>query len=79
MAENRGKESLPRDRAFVVQFGGESDVASGPLAGRAEHIASGKSRRFGSLTELLTFIANTMGTRSPASGRRDGETEGEGG
>ena len=42
--------------AFVIQFRPESDIKSGRLEGRVEHVASYKSMRFHSLEELLEFI-----------------------
>ena len=45
---------------FVVQFHPETDVASGRLEGRVEHIASCESARFHSLEELLDFIARVL-------------------
>jgi len=48
---------LPYDRAFVVQLGSMADVGGGPVVGRAEHLATGRSRRFASLAELLEFLA----------------------
>lgn len=50
-------DPLPYDRAFVVQLGSEADVGGGPVVGRAEHLASGKSLRFRSWDELLAFVA----------------------
>lgn len=57
MDKNFSHDPLPYDRAFVVQFGSEADVGAGPVVGRAEHIASGRSARFGSLEELVAFMA----------------------
>jgi len=71
MGEHGAKERLSRGRAFVVQFGDEAQP-DGALAGRAEHIASGKSRRFASLAELLAFIASALGARAAPSAGADG-------
>ena len=49
-------DPFPYDRAFVVQFGSEADVGGGPVVGRAEHIASGRSKRFRSLDELVAEV-----------------------
>jgi hypothetical protein len=54
-------DSLPYERAFVVQFGVDADVAAGPVVGRAEHLASGRSARFASWEELLRFVASCAG------------------
>ena len=50
-------DPLPYDRSFVVQLGRDADPVAGTIAGRAEHIASGRSLRFRSWEELLTFVA----------------------
>ena len=57
MDKNSPRDPLPYDRAFVVQFGSEANVAAGAVVGRAEHVASGRSARFGSLEELVAFMA----------------------
>ena len=47
---------LPHKTAFVVRFDATSDIESGVIEGKVEHIASFKTERFQSLEELLTFI-----------------------
>jgi len=49
---------LPYDRAFVIQLGRDADPGGGAVAGRAEHIASGRSVRFRSWDELIAFAAS---------------------
>ncbi len=51
--------------AFVVQFLAWSDPRSGVIGGRVEHIASGRSRRFASLKELLEFLADALTDPGP--------------
>ena len=51
---------LPPSRSFVVQFGGAAAPSAGTFVGRIEHIASGRSRRFGSLEELSAFVAEVL-------------------
>jgi hypothetical protein len=46
--------------AFVVQFRETTDVASGRLEGKVEHIASYRAARFTSIDELLTFIGRVL-------------------
>ena len=46
--------------AFVVQFRTETNIESGQIAGRVEHVASSRSIRFQSLEELLSFIASVL-------------------
>ncbi len=47
-------------RAFVVQFGTETDVANGRITGRVEHVSSGQATEFHSLADLLAFIARLL-------------------
>ncbi|MGI9303989.1 MAG: hypothetical protein ACR2RB_15010 [Gammaproteobacteria bacterium] len=47
-------------RSFVLQFDAEADVASGRATGRVEHVASGETTRFGSLAQLLDFVAQVL-------------------
>jgi hypothetical protein len=49
---------LPPDRAFVLQL--DSRARPRRLAGRAEHIASGRVEYFGSLAELVAFLTNVL-------------------
>lgn len=42
---------------FVVQLRSDSEVAHQRLCGRIEHVVSGESERFGSLADLLDFMA----------------------
>ena len=51
---------LSPDRAFVVQFGKDTDVAQGPFRGRVEHVVSGQAAHFQRLEELLAFIARVL-------------------
>ena len=43
--------------AFVIQLEPESNPSAGRYTGRVEEVDSGKERSFGSLDELLTFLA----------------------
>src|SRR5262249_34332688 len=47
---------FPPAQAFVVQFGRDTDVETGRLAGRVEHVVSGHVARFQSLDELVGFM-----------------------
>jgi hypothetical protein len=51
---------LPAQRAFLVQVHAEADLARGVLAGRAEHVVSGRATHFASLEELLGFITGVL-------------------
>jgi hypothetical protein len=50
------------EQAFVVQFGQETVVDTGHLAGRVEHVVTGKVARFQSLDELVTFMIEVLRT-----------------
>ncbi len=47
-------------QAFVVQFGRETDLDTGRLAGRVEHVVSGKVARFQSVDELMAFMTEVL-------------------
>lgn len=62
-------EALPPERAFVIQLlaasGGDTDL----FAGRAEHVASGETARFGSVPELVAFVRSVLaGDARPQTG-----------
>jgi hypothetical protein len=47
-------------QAFVVQFRRETVVDTGRIAGRVEHVVSGKAARFQSLDELMAFMTEVL-------------------
>jgi hypothetical protein len=47
-------------QAFVVQFGRETAVDTGCIAGRVEHVVSGKVARFQSMDDLVTFMTAVL-------------------
>jgi len=47
-------------QAFVVQFGRETALDTGRIAGRVEHVVSGKAARFQSLDELVAFMTEVL-------------------
>ncbi len=49
-------QSLPTERAFVVQLSAATDVDHRQLSGRVEHVVTGHSTHFGSLEQLLDFL-----------------------
>ena len=49
-------------QAFVVQFGRETAVDTGRMAGCVEHVVSGKVARFRSLEELVAFLTEVLRT-----------------
>jgi hypothetical protein len=46
--------------AFVVHFGRETALDTGHMAGRVEHVVSGKAARFQSLDELVAFMREVL-------------------
>jgi len=46
--------------AFVIRFDPDSDIQSGSIRGRVEHVASFKTKRFHSLNELLSFVGRML-------------------
>ena len=51
---------LPANRAFVVQFSKESNFAIGQLAGRIEHVTSGRATHFYSMDEMMGLIGQVL-------------------
>jgi hypothetical protein len=49
-------------QAFVVQFRQGTIVDTGRLAGRVEHVVSGKVAQFQSLDELVAFMTAVLRT-----------------
>jgi hypothetical protein len=43
-------------QAFVVLFGRETAIDAGYIAGRVEHVVSGKAARFQSMNDLTAFM-----------------------
>jgi hypothetical protein len=46
--------------AFVIQFGPQTDIDAGRVAGRVEHITSYEALHFSSLEELLSFLDKVL-------------------
>jgi len=53
-------QPFPVQRAFVVQVHATAAVAQGHLAGRVEHVLSGKAVHFQTVDDLLAFIARVL-------------------
>ena len=58
-------DGLQHTGAFVVQFRNATDFAIGRVAGRVEHIASGRSAHFESSHELLEIFARVLNEAQP--------------
>jgi hypothetical protein len=54
------RPAFPPAWAFVVQFGRDTAVDTERMAGRVEHVVSGKAARFQSLDELVTFMTKVL-------------------
>ena len=57
-----GGSPFPVSQSFVVQFAADTLPASNCYRGRVEHIDSGRSQRFTSLDELITFVNELLKT-----------------
>jgi len=64
---------LPYAKAFLVQFSAETDGRLERVAGRVEHLQSGRRSRFASMEDLLVRIVAMLGGRLNASGKRGGQ------
>jgi hypothetical protein len=62
MPADETRSALPVAWAFVVHLRPGARPEQGQVAGRVEHIASGRSAHFGSLPELLAFLGRVLGT-----------------
>ena len=50
----------PANRAFVVQFEGAHAGQATPIAGRVEHVTSGRRTRFHSWEEVQQFVEQEL-------------------
>jgi hypothetical protein len=63
-----GALPLPVQRAFVVQFGVQTNIETGRFVGCVEHVVSGHARRFQIMEELIGCLVQmlaTLGTLPP--------------
>lgn len=51
---------LQHKTAFVIRFDSNTDIESGKIEGRVEHVASYKTTRFHCLDELLSFVGRVL-------------------
>jgi hypothetical protein len=58
--ESAGEPTLPAWKAFVVQFSRETRPGGGVVAGRVEHISSGRRARFATPDELIAALATLL-------------------
>ena len=59
-ASNTGEPALPAWKAFVVQFNRETNPGGGVVAGRVEHISSGRRAHFATSDELLAALGRLL-------------------
>ena len=55
-------------RAFVLRLTQEAQPAGGKFEGRVEEVDSGKSQRFASVDEFLSFLQRCLGDQSTPKG-----------
>jgi len=67
--------TLPANRAFVVQFQGAAARQAAVIAGRVEHLTSGRRVRFQSWEELQRFIEQELAQLEAAPARPTPEEE----
>jgi hypothetical protein len=60
MPADETKSALPVGGAFVVHLRPGALPEEGRMAGRVEHVTSGRSERFESLPELLAFLGRVL-------------------
>jgi len=60
MPGDETRSALPVEWAFVVHLRPGAVPEEGLMAGRVEHVASGRSEHFGSLPELLAFFGRVL-------------------
>ncbi len=58
--------AFPTQSAFVVQWHRMSNLASGKIRGRVEHVTSRQATTFESLTDLLTFMQGVLDQTHPS-------------
>ena len=60
MPSDETRSALPVGRAFVVHLRSSALPEEGRMAGRVEHVTSGRSEHFESLSELLAFLGRVL-------------------
>ena len=56
----QSRTALPANRSIVLQFRADADLSSDDMAGRVEHVTSGRAERFESMDELMAFLAHVL-------------------
>jgi hypothetical protein len=60
MRADETRSVLPMEWAFVVHLRPGALPGKGRMAGRVEHVVSGRTEQFGSLPELLAFLDRVL-------------------
>jgi hypothetical protein len=69
-ARTDNPSALPYAKAFILQFGAETDARLGHVTGRIEHLQTGRRSRFASADEMLARIMAMLA--GVATSRDDG-------
>ncbi len=62
----RDRAALPPDHAFVLRFAAGCEPGRPLVAGRVEHVVSGRGTRFGSYDEAIAFMAAVLAEQARA-------------
>ena len=73
--QDTSEAPLPAERAFVVQLRAPAGPDGEVFVGRAEHIASGTTARFGSAEDLIAFITKVLAPPASSAGEWSAATE----
>jgi len=65
-------------KAFVIQFGPETDPAADRFEGRIEHVASGRNRSFEKLDEMHEFLSLLLTQTNASCGKSLSDTKASG-
>jgi hypothetical protein len=60
VVEPGSEEHLPSRRTFLLRFSDATGPEAGIYRGRVEHISTGKTARFTSMSEITEFAAKIM-------------------
>ena len=64
---DRSPAALPPERAFVVQFSADANLAEGRALGRAEHVCTGRTVHFTAMDQLVAFLDELMSAQQEAT------------
>ena len=65
----------PHDRVFVIRLSGDAEPSEGRMAGRVEHVDSGRSSLFASEEEMKRFLTRVLRELTgPGNGEEPGSS-----